>query len=72
MKNTKQILLAAAFAFCIFAGSASAQKDEKKTPPKGTPPVIVVPDKKDKPKDDKPKDEKKRPLAFVSFFKEDE
>jgi hypothetical protein len=62
MRTLKQLILAAAFIFCI-SMSASAQKNgNKKPPPKeGKPPVVVVKgDKGDKGDKERPKDEKNR------------
>jgi len=72
MKTLKQLILAAAFIFCI-SMSASAQKnDGKKTPPKENPPRVVV--KGDKGDKEKPREDKrdndnrgKKPQAY--FYK---
>ena len=68
MNTLKKILLVVAVTIC-FSMTASAQRDDRKTPPKeGKPPVIPV---QPKPTPDKPKDDRKRPGAVMFYFKED-
>ena len=65
MKILKQLIFAVAVVFCVSI-TASAQKDEGKTPKKGNPPIIVPGGKK--PKEDKPKDEDRRKKPQINFF----
>ncbi len=65
MKNLKHILLAIALIVGMSI-SASAQKDEKKPPPKERPPVVPVEPKK--PKEDKPKDNDKGKKPGIVFY----
>ena len=63
MKNLKQLLLAIVFVVGISI-TVSAQKDDKKPPPKPNPPVVPVEPKK--PKEDKPKDKKPGIVFYLS------
>ncbi len=75
MNTLKQLILVAAFVFCVTMSTSAQNNDGKKTPPKGTPPVVVVKGKeKEKPKEDKNRDNDnrgKKPQA-VLFKTEDE
>ena len=71
MKIFNQLLFAVALVIGISI-TASAQENQKKTPPKENPPpvIFIEPKRDEKPKEDKPKDERnkdnkgKKPQAF--------
>ncbi|MDQ6787945.1 MAG: hypothetical protein M3033_14155 [Acidobacteriota bacterium] len=71
MRALKQLVLVAAFIFCISMSASAQNNDGKKTPPKdGQPPVVVVKgkDNREKPKEDKNRgndNRGKKPQAFL-------